>query len=707
MPYRELPLKSSYESGEDDLIQEFYLPVLERAVLYRRIAGFFSSSSLAIAARGIAGLIKGGGKMRLLACPRLSSEDAQAVISAAGGARDFLEGKLLAELESIEDAFERDHVGALGWMLANGFLEMRLVQSIDPLDPYLERGIFHQKVGLLEDKSGNRLSFSGSINESASGWVHNVEEFKVFREWLPGHEEFFVSDNRRFEQFWDGKRTNVRVFDLPQAVKKRLIEQSKDFSKERFIVQSYQTRRTSFVQNRLSLFPYQQEAVRMWKENEYRLMLEMATGTGKSRTALGCVERAMQREGRLVVFIACPQTTLSRQWKEKEVEPAGFPFDACVFADGTNSKWRSELATALLQISVGYFRYAVVYTTHTTCSGADFIELVEKQGAGVPMLFIGDEAHGLGAYRSKRALLSRYEYRIGLSATPTRWFDNYGTQVLTSYFGGKSFFFPISEALTTINPITNKTFLVDYYYRPVFVTLTEDELESYMQLSDKIARLSHYSADSDEYQGRYEALLYARADIQKNACNKLPALEKLLRGEVPVHDMLLFVSEEQMDAVLQILKRQHIIAHRFTQMQGTTPSKAYGGLSERQYLIERFAAGDYQALAAISCLDEGIDIPGAQTAVLLSNSTNPREYVQRIGRVVRRAPGKTCARIFDFLVVPDASVPMPAEIRRFEAEIFEKELIRALDMSLHALNNAEMRCLLDKKLEEVREYGAQ
>lgn len=706
--FHDIPFKASYESGVDDLVQDFYIPVLECSASYDRIAGFFSSSSLAVAAQGVAGLIQNRGYMRLIASPNLSPEDAKIIAASPNTAESFFEGRLLFELDQLQTEFERDHVQALGWMLANGYLEMRLAYGIGKDSVQLGKKLFHQKIGILTDLDGNALSFSGSINESASGWLDNIEEFKVFRAWQSGQEEFYQADKKRFEEFWAGTRQNVRVVDIPQAVKERLIQKSRDFSVERFVARHYLHRKKEKqVEERLSLFPYQREAMQMWVSNQFRLLFEMATGTGKTRTALACVNYAMKNEDRFVVVVACPQTTLSRQWKENEVEPAGFSFDAVLIADGTNSVWREEFDTILKQISIGFYHNAVVYTTHATASDGDFTNLIRQSKSGIQFCFVADEAHGFGAPKSKHALIDRYKYRIGLSATPKRWFDEYGTQVLFRFFGENSFVFSIADALTTINPVTNKPFLVNYYYCPIFITLSDDELERYRTLSNRIRRLSAYAKSSDEYQERYESLCFERADIQKNAENKYAALEDILSKTPKVKNTLLFVSPEQLNRVLEILKKYGISAHRFTEKQGVSPKKKYGGLSERQYLIQHFKEGNYQALVAISCLDEGIDIPSADTAILMSNSTNPREYVQRIGRVIRQAEGKTHARIYDFIVEPDWNKVLPLELLIFERQIFEKELQRASDMAVNALNNAEVQVTLDQKLGEAKKHGAE
>lgn len=714
----ELNLKSSYESGIDDLVQDFYLPVLECAISYDRIAGFFSSSSLAIASRGIGGLIKNGGRIRLLASPKLSKKDADMIESVTNDPDKFVSHSLLFEVTHIESEFERDHVKALGWMLANGFLQIKLVKVVNGKNGLDPLAIFHQKIGIVKDAKKDILSFSGSINETASAWLHNIEEFKVFQGWKIGQDDFVKSDIDKFESFWCGARFNVKTFDLPEAVHNKLLEYSKDFSVEEFCTKYYIENKkrvlldgkgkyiisTKGVDENLSLFFYQAEAVDMWVNNGYRLLFEMATGTGKTRTAIACVNKLLQEVDRLVVIVACPQSTLARQW-QTEVDGLGLVFDGVVIADGNNHNWRNQLVTGLKKLSIGFNKNLMIYTTHITASKKDFVEIIQKNSLENNFCFIGDEAHGLGALKNKHALLSIYKYRIGLSATPKRWFDDVGTEILTNYFGGNSFEFPIFKALTTINPLTNRPFLVNYYYHPVFVDLTEDELEAYRKLSLKIRKLALYKKSNDEYQKKYESLLFARANIEKNAENKLLALQEVLDSEKNVKNVLLFVSDQQIDMVLKILKDNDIFAHRFTQTQGTIPKKQFGGLTERQYLIKNFKEGTYQVLVAISCLDEGIDIPSAETAILMASSTNPREYIQRIGRVIRQAPNKGQAHIFDFIIEPTWDQLYDPELIQFEKKIFSKELCRVSDMAENALNNVDVQIAIDKRLRRLDRYG--
>ncbi|MEW9080848.1 DEAD/DEAH box helicase family protein [Terrisporobacter glycolicus] len=702
MSFKDIEIKSSYETGIDDLVEDFYVPVLENAVRYDRIAGFFSSSSLAIAAKGIVGFLEHGKKMRIIACPKLNVKDAEVLRIAQVNPKKYLEEHLLDELYICEDTFEQQHVNAMGWMLAKGLLEIQIAFVYKNGKLCMDNeGIFHQKVGILYDVDENIVSFSGSVNESANGWLKNIEEFKVFRSWKSEQkEEYMDPDIRKFNEFWYKERPYVKMYTLPKAVEQKLISFSKDFNIEKLLVKNYKRER-KYKENsdKLGLFYYQKNAIKKWKNNNEQLLIQMATGTGKTRTAIGCISEKLKDVDKLLIIIACPQGTLSLQWK-KEIDTLSIGMEKYYVIDGTNAKWKNDLKELILKMEIGYYENVVVYTTHSTCSKNEFIDITSKCDKSIKILFIGDEAHGLGSGVNRRGLIDRYEYRIGLSATPSRWFDESGTIVLEKYFGNNYFEFSIADALTEINPLTKKTFLVNYYYEIKYVELTERELDRYRRISNDVIKLRRFAKNSDEYAERLENLLFKRANIIKNAEAKYDKLREILDEINNIKDTIIFVSSEQIELVLKIMGEYKIPAHRLTQNEKTTPDEKYDGKTERQDIIDKFKEGYYKVLVAIKCLDEGIDIPSASCAILMSSSTNPREYVQRIGRVIRQAPGKEKAIIYDISIKPCAKKLGILELEKFEKMVIEKERNRLMDISTNALNNSEALKLINSVMEE-------
>ena len=696
MGFKELHIKQCYESGIDDIIEDFYVPVLGESIQYDRIAGFFSSSVLAIASRGLYGFINNKGKMRIITSPILNTDDANMIKKITDSYDSLVLEDFGIEVDKIEDEFVSNHVKALGWMLYNGLLEMKLAivhnenGKICSASELNENGLFHQKVGILRDMEGNELSVIGSINESASAWVYNDEEFKVFKGWTDSR-DYYLRDKQRFEEFWYGRRSNIKIYDLPQAIRNKIIQYSRDFYFESISIAHYRRKKLlSKNDNDISLFYYQEEALSKWGNNSYRLLFEMATGTGKTRTAIAGISRVKKKANKTVTIISTPQNTLSVQWK-MELEKFALDFDVCTIIDGTINEWQKMLSKILLDNALGFANHVIIFTTHATASSEKFISTIQNDlSSDTLTIFVGDEVHWLGAKNNRKALLSLYKYRIGLSATPTRWFDDEGTQVLLDYFGNDSYEFTIHDALTKVNPLTGKHFLVNYFYHISTVSLNDVETMEYKKISMQMLRLQHRIKTDVEAHEKYERLLEKRAGILKNADAKYKELEKILdiiEKKNELYNIIIFVSPEQLERVMSILFDRDIIFHKLTESEGTKKEKKYGGLSEREYIINAFKSNQYKALVAIKCLDEGIDIPSASTGILMASSTNPREYVQRIGRIIRQDEGKSYANLYDICI--DKIHGLEKEEIELEKRIKKKEAVRLNEIAENAINSAD------------------
>lgn len=704
MGLRNLPLRRAYSSDIDDILTEFLIPSLQVSIQYQRLAGFFSSSSLAVAGRGMLGLIRNNGIMKLAVCPRLSPEDVKAILVARDSPEVYLSRCMAAELDALEDGFVKDHVSALGWMVASGRLEIRVCIPQDdngrPRDhgTVAALGIFHQKVGILRDNEGNCVTFSGSVNETASGWMGNIEEFKVFRSWEPLEDEYQQVDLLKFTRFWEGTSPAITTVSVPQAVRNRLIELAPD-NIEKLALERWTQSRIMSQCRRVKLFDYQQEAISRWAANHWKGILEMATGTGKTYTALGCVEKAFADKVDGVV-IATPFQHLSQQWS-REIENFGLEHGDVVFADSSRPHWKHQLVDALIDLDLGHKKKLVVLTTHDSLSLADFERLVRENRGQSRLLLVADEVHGLGAKEARRKLSGEYEYRLGLSATPRRWFDEEGTDALMDFFGGVVYEFPIERAINTVNPATGVTFLTPYKYIPLVVSLSPIELEEYLRKTQALVFAQGKREISSDELSWGEMLMFVRANIVKNAQAKYATLN-CLREEISddIKGTLVYCSPQQMDSVVGILNEHSISLHRFTMEEGTNPNGKLNGRSEREVILSRFANGEYQVLVAMKCLDEGVDVPAARTAVLMCSSGNPREYIQRIGRVIRRYPRKTVATIYDIVVAPSFG-KFPPDLRKVERKIFEKELVRCRDIAGIAENCVEALTILDDIMNEA------
>jgi len=694
---RTISLKKAYSSDYNDILHDFYIPVLSNSIEYHRLAGFFSSTSLAISARGIYHLIENKGIMKLIISPKLSKNDISIINEANSEPDKFIKEKMLKELEQFENECIRDHVYALGWMIANKKLEIKVAIVKDEKNNILDyeesekSGIFHQKVGILKDNKGNIISFSGSINESATGWLGNIEEFKVFRNWEFGEKDYVNEDISKFESYWNNKAKKVKTIKIPAAVENRLIEIApNDISR---IDLNHWYTKLKDKKKAFSLYEYQKEAIRSWIQNGYKGIFEMATGTGKTFTALGCLDKSLESYSKFAAIITCPYSHLIQQWK-REIKKFGIKYGDIIIADSSNPSWRKILSDSLIDISLGYKYAILILTTHATFSSNDFVNIIRHNKGESKLLLIADEVHGLGAEKRRGGLINDYEQRLGLSATPRRWFDDTGTKLLYEYFGDVIYEFGLKKAIHTEKPDTGKSYLTSYRYLPKFVSLSPQELSNYIEKTKAII-LNLNKAKKDEEKEKYlENLFFKRANIIKNATEKYRALEEILNEiNSDIKWTLIYCSPQQIDNVMKIVNNKNLIAHRFTMEEGVTPQKKYKNVSERDFILKKFAEKSYQVLVAMKCLDEGVDIPPARYAILMASSGNPREYIQRIGRVIRRYEGKKEAVIYDIIVTPSFK-ELPPELRKVEWTVFKKELSRYYEIAKIALNSIEAMTLI-------------
>lgn len=699
MGLTELGLKRFYDSDSDDILRDFYIPALSESVIYKRLTGFFSSTCLAVAAKGIIRLISNGGRMSLISSAKFRREDIEAIVEAYESPERIIERAMLEELGNLENQFVKDHVRALGWMIAKGKLEIKIAIVYDkkgnPLDERTvdERGIFHQKVGILEDLEGNQVSFSGSDNESASGWQGNIEEFKVFRSWVEPEKEYFFADLSKFEKFWQGHAKRTRVVDIPRAIEEKLVEIAPESLEEldldRWIKKKGQG-------NLLELRNYQVKAIRSWLANNKKGIFEMATGSGKTLAALGCLRETLEAQARLIVIISSPFIHLSEQWIG-ETNKANINCSKLV-ANSSQSKWRDNLVDSLMDVENGISDRLIVLTTHNALSSADFMNIIVKSKERMPtqkLFLIVDEVHGIGAPERKRGLIEQYDFRLGLSATPKRWFDYEGTDKIFNYFGDVVFQFSLKNAI-------DEGYLTPYVYKPHFTRLTPQEMTRYEFETSKVCRAYYSSKDDDKRDEMFTLLCIKRQKIIRNATNKFAVFENILNELDEMRHCLIYCSPQQIRRVQNILNKRNIIQHKFTQAEGTRPEKRFGWLSERDFLIKGLSEGVYHALVSMRCLDEGVDVPPARIAIMLANSGNPREYIQRRGRVLRKFPGKKFAVIHDIIVEPTLKPKISHELKSLETKIVAKELRRYKEFARSAKNATEC---LDKISEIEATYG--
>lgn len=653
---RELPIPTSMDTSRNDLTEDFFKPLLTASRCYDRGVGFFSSAWLHINASGMVAFAANGGHARWITSPILSSDDWKAMREGTEARRNTLLHQALAcTITNLARDLETRTCSALAWMVADRILDFRLAVPANDLT-----GEFHAKFGIFTDNEGNQVSFEGSYNDSIQG-TRNYESLKIFCSWKPYQGEPVQHDIERFERLWANEDPNVFVYDLPEAARQQILKlrtEERPYPVRRRIAEHparYVVREHPHCPAELSLRNYQEAAVEAWFANGCQGILEMATGTGKTITSLVAMVRLYEREQRLAVIISCPYQHLVTQWHKEAMAFGLQP----VLAYQSKTRWLSPFNQQVSEYIHGDRSYIAVITTHTTFIDTDFQHILSRTG-GSPTLLIADEVHHLGAARSRTHLPHQVPYRLGLSATPDRWFDDVGTDALRDYFGETVFEYPLEQAIgTTLTP---------YRYYPQIVELTTEEMEEYQNLSEQIGRLM--GSDNSEIEATLDMVLIKRARLLNSAANKLECLRRLLAEVGPLSHALFYCAPEQLEDVCRVVGWEHgLLIHPFTAKESN---------DERQQLLADFAAGYLQGLVAMKCLDEGVDVPSTRTAFFLASSSNPREFVQRRGRILRRAPGKDEAAIYDLIAIPPqewrGSVSLSAEqsIMRHEIARFRE-----------------------------------
>lgn len=715
MSLQDVKVRSEYRSLIDDIVREFYIPLLSEATTYKRAVGFFSSTALSAVSRGIAGLVRNGGTIELIASPILSDEDIAAIRRGYEMRDGIVRDAVLRQMREPVNEFEEARLNLLAHLISDGVLDIKIA--------FIENsrmiGIYHEKMGIIADDFGNAVAFSGSNNESAAAMLANYETIDVYCSWK-GDADRVKAKADAFSSLWSDQEPHLRVVEFPELKDEiigryRRAEPRYDIDSLEFGVSLYgrggisERPRGITVPSDVSLHQYQLDAIAEWKRQSYCGVFDMATGTGKTYTCLGAItELCRTLDHKLAVFIVAPFKHLVEQWVEDldrfNVRPI------VGYSSSPQKDWKKRLEEAVrdqkLRVRDREF-FCFVCTNATFAS--NFVQTqVGKLGSNA--LIVVDEAHNFGAESLGRALSSRFKYRLALSATIERHRDEEGTQRLFDYFGNRCICYTLEQAISE-----NK--LTPYKYYPVVVTLNESERRRYAELTYELSKCVLVDKDGrTRLSERGKRIAMERARLVAGAEQKLSMLEELMAPYVESRHILVYCGAtrvfglggdfddideadiRQIDAVTDILGNR--LGMRVSQFTSRESSE------ERQVLKREFAKGDtLQVLIAIRCLDEGVNIPNIRTAFILASTTNPKEYIQRRGRVLRLAPGKKLAEIYDFLTLPRPLEEVPSltedQLRR-ELTLVKNELHRGKEFARLAINMVEAESVLDEIMDAYR-----
>jgi superfamily II DNA or RNA helicase len=692
--YRKLRLKTNYTSEADNLYTDFFLPTLREAVTYQRAVGFFSLGVLLNAPVAMSQIVKSAGRIELIFGKLVSPADFEAVRE--GGRQNWSD----EELPDFERIIE-NHVGTLleyrirllAWLFTSGRLEMKV--AVRPM------GMFHQKIGLLEDRLGDVVSFSGSMNETMSALdpQFNSEEITVFRSWNEGQKPYVDNHAANFARLWSGDTgSSTFICGIPEAIGQGLnfvmqrfpecpTEAQEDEKVRIFLDRSFGTNPsgpavpTNVHGAPFAMRPHQVDALRAWSENGYNGILELATGAGKTITAIYAATRIFEANEGVALIVAAPYQDLADQWCE-ELRLFNVRAIRCY---GSRTEWE-PVVQAYLRRNRGEQREAIAIVVVNKTLKTEHFQAFAVQLDKERLFFIGDECHHHGAIGYAGKLVPGARFRLGLSATPFHYLDEAANQRLREVYDRSVFDYSLADAV-------RDGVLTPYEYIPIPVELTDREAQDYLDLSDQIARaFAAARNDLGSPNGdRLKSLLMRRARLIGAAQNKMIELERLLDAKKVERHSLFYCSDgrtlvdddEDVGVDQAEMKQRHAVAQTLLQRGvRASPFTSDENRWQRREILRHFKDGETEALVAIRCLDEGIDVPACRTAYLIASSRNPRQFIQRRGRILRRSPGKDSALIYDFVVVmPEGH----SSIENSAIDFLRNELGRVADFARNSL----------------------
>jgi superfamily II DNA or RNA helicase len=675
LKFNKIPFPPTYKYSSDSefIPLEFYEEAFPISKSIDLLLGYFSSNAIKVLSRSFAEFIFNGGKMRLITNHVYSLADYDNLINDIKLDHEDEVINIFSDLSEIEKnlSSEGKHFfDCLKYLLKKGRLELIPVKfnNVD---------LAHCKKMILFDGEDYILT-EGSINFTLPALIKNSESFQVETPWNgqvsvnriedeknnfkkifnKSHENYKHIDKESIEVIINGIGRDKDISDLlddsldlnkesySEKVKKIINKKKKRFKEK--IEEIENTPKFPFPQGPRE---YQKEAYDAWVKNNYSGVFAMATGTGKTITSLNCLLNIYKDEQSYRAIILVPSIALLNQWEE---EVKSFNFKNILKVGGGNN-WENELATYVSNYTWDIKDNLVLISTYGSFITDRFQKYFNK--IENDLLLIADEAHNMGANNIKSKLNSiKTSKRIGLSATPKRVYDIEGTEAINMFFNDEppyTYSFDMERAL-------NEGFLTEYKYFPLVVELNENELEEYISISKKLLKFFDFDKGQFKKDPIVEILLLKRKNIIHKANNKIECFKTILR-QLKSENTLKYIFTYIPEGYTQTEEgNSEKILDKFIKAGNETlPNlKMNSYTSEDSNLddiLRGFTEGKIDLLFAMKMLDEGVDVPRAEVGVFCSSTGNPRQFIQRRGRLLRKHPSKSFATIYDMIVIPKLS----------------------------------------------------
>ena len=706
----------TYVPGEEFSPERFFNDGLKNSTEFDLKLGYFSSAAISVLAEGFATFISRGGYMRLIINHIVSKKDKEAITNGVmGNIIDCADLSNFQYLKTTFNEYQEQFFRCLAYMISQKRIDIRIIK------PRGQKGIAHTKTGQFRD-GDSITAFTGSANFTISGLFNNIENISIDRsDSIDVMVQKRIAKQRKdFDAIMSGEKRGIEYLspkDLVEAISTNYgnsdIEELLDVERKLKEVKRSDRPVATTAQEELTValpsFPYdkprdyQMQAFENWKNNGQQGLFAMATGTGKTITSLNCLLEIYKRNGYYKAIILVPTITLVNQW---EKECWKFNFGNIIKVYSKNAEWRSKIE--LLQMAEKYRKpneptqNFIIISTYASFARENVFSILNSFERA-KVLLIADEAHNMGSPSIlKRLGTINYLRRIGLSATPERQFDEDTNKKLYRFFGAEekfTFEYSMEEAI-------QKGVLCRYYYYPHLVKLTDEEMANYVELSEKISKYFNYN--SGEFDMKDEilmGLLLARKRIIHKAANKLDAFKKIIEERYEKNGnlkySLIYVPEgnkpdyfpeadlfDKAEQVADDAVSDHLIdIYTETVMRVDkyiTVRKFVSGQKDRDEILADFAKGKLQVLTSMKCLDEGVDVPRSELAIFCASTGNPRQFIQRRGRVLRKHPDKYMAEIHDLVVAPEVSATSASY--KMEQLLLKGELMRVKNFSMLSEN---------------------
>lgn len=671
--------KPVYVSNEIPGPIDFFQEALSESCLLNIGLGYFSTAAINVLCCGFARFISNGGILRLYINQDITELDYK--LLKKGQTPDF-DKRLVNSFEKLKKTFSKynEHFfSCLSYLISVKRIEIRIIVPI-------KEGIAHEKFGFFQDKEGNMVSFIGSLNFTSSAFLKNQESIDCSCSWKGQDSlEKIETYKRRWERVWNEKDPNIRVYEahcfcnrilkeypckkLDNIIinENKLIEQLKH-DRRQIIIKNQMEEEEKNLQKSINKGPhfpdsygekprsYQEDAYKKWVSHDYKGIFAMATGTGKTVTSLNCALNEFYKDKFYHLIITVPSKALVEQW-EKEVKKFGFK-ENVIPVGSANQNWINEMGTLRTFLDIDKNTNYVIIVTYASFIRKAFLSLLPLLSYNA--ILIADEVHNVGAAGTlpifEKITISR---RIGLSATPNRVYDEDGTGRVAHIFGETGS--PYTYEFSMKRAIAENR-LCHYDYRPRIAYLSEDEMEKYVNVTCQILSLNVSDNSSVEIKERYKTLLMRRKSILHKCVNKLAVFESIMDEIGKDNFKYAFIycpdgSTQQDDyspeEAKKLIKEYTILAKSKFPNKNFSIFTGETSPDQRRALIDAFSEGDIDALFAMKCLDEGVDVPRAEIGIFLSSTGNPRQFIQRRGRLLRLHDEKLKATIYDIIVSPN------------------------------------------------------